>query len=1034
MSQPLQPETFDIPLAPLNQHATKTGGPVGRIKKLVNAVVKKITSNGATASAAATSELRVEKRDGFATLPSTVRDPATGAISSKVLSGPTLFGTYGAQLIAVFLAAPFVLSEAAGCWESPTYNAPTQVLRATPVFSGVVNGFGPVPPIQSVPDQARIGTRTMYTWVSGGSGTPLVMVMVIDDDGTIIRQPFNVFTVRKARVCADGTQFWVIWEDGTNVTVNAYDINGAFLNTGGTPSAGTGYFDVTPSTNAANAIVMLQKDPASNGFKFTTFTWNGATVTIASVVPVAATNSTGRVAFLKNDTGDHNYWFTTVDGAGPFTVYRTVVADSLLSVFAGPSSVASPVTAPVESAGFVGAGSTSTIALSFLDTTPIPQLNFTLIYTMTSGGVPTLQRTQRSLTIASRAFQIQAGGDYYAVGYYHSNPAGATGIAQSTYFLMDLGTGYQVTGRWEAGTAYEDWLTTANTVQYGYLSTPQVGPDGGIHIALCYRASSTVAVGTINGDPFAPTKTLVDVVGIKDYKFGPDSGQPVEHSGALFMPGPEAVNYTGATFAEDGIGLIPEVLTIANGGAGSLTGTYEYVVVDEWTDNNGQRVRSPSGLPFSITGAAFQVTLTGLQNHVTRKQGMLRSIYRTVIKGGVQTIQHYKVTGSLQGGSYLGGIVLNDDTANTWTFTDNMIDSVAANNEVLYTDKGFLDRFPAPAFSVGLATFDRIVLWGWDRALWISGPKTEGDAFWFHPFLRMPLPTQEDVTAIKVLDDAIVVMCDGGSVFLIPNGPWPDATGQGQFPVPRILPFSNGCTGFAETTSDGIIYSSTQGGIWLITRDFQNKYIGAPVEDEKFENERFVGVATDDKQRTVFLTSGGNMLVYDQVTGVWGTWFVGGIPSLVAAHKGRLAYIPVFGAPLRQVIGQYFDATSTPIITTVRLRAAPGGIRRFKRTWQVQMVGEWLGDHDMSVTATIDDITTNAPTAVQSWTPSTTGPYVYELPANAATELCAAVDYTFVDSFPRGPTRGFALEALAMFVGLGDRSKDVPATQRIGST
>jgi hypothetical protein len=86
----------------------------------------------------------------------------------------------------------------------------------------------------------------------------------------------------------------------------------------------------------------------------------------------------------------------------------------------------------------------------------------------------------------------------------------------------------------------------------------------------------------------------------------------------------------------------------------------------------------------------------------------------------------------------------------------------------------------------------------------------------------------------------------------------------------------------------------------------------------------------------------------------------------------------------------------------------------------------------MTVQAAIDD--RNTVTASQSWTPSSTGPYVYELPANAATELCAAIDYIFQDSFPRGASQGFALEALSMYVGLGDRSKDVPASQRIGST
>jgi hypothetical protein len=1022
MAAPLQPATFDVPIRPLDQHTTKTGGPVGRLKKLVNAVIKKISADG---------NLRIEKRDGFSQLPSVVRDPATGATSSKTLSGPTLFGTYGAQLIAVFLAAPFVLSEAAGCWESPTYNAPTQVLRAKTVYNGST--------VSSTPDSARIGTRTMYSWADWRPDLPtsfLTSAMIVDDDGTVIRTPFHPAVSSRVRCVTDGTQFWEVLDTGVVIQATAYDTNGNVLGTDTVPRGGTGYFDVTASTNAANSIVVLQKDPATNGFEFVTFVWNGSVITHSIVIPSIVFDTAGRVAFLKNDRGDHKYHIITVD-TGPNSAYVIPISDSTLSVTGGPFTVASGLaTLPVEAAGYVSPTGNAdyAVALSFLDATPTPQLNFTQIYTVTAAGASTLQRTQKSLTLASRAFRIQQGGDYYAVGYYHSNPAGATGIAQSTFYLMDLGTSYQVTGRFEAGTAYEDWLTTADTTRYTYLSTPQVDPNGGVHIALAYRASSTIAV-TTTGDAFIPTKTLVDVVGIKDYQFGPDSGQPVEHSGALFMPGPEAVNYTGATFAEDGIGLIPEITSVTNGGAGSLTGTYEYVAVSEWTDNNGQRVRSPAGVPFSITGTSFQATITGLHNHVTRKQNLIHHIYRTSIQGAVQTTLHYKVTGSLQGGTYLGGVVINDDTANTWTFTDNMADSVAVNNEVLYVDKGYLDRFPAPPFAHGLATFDRIFLAGYDGAIWFSGPKTEGDAFWFHPDFRIPLPTKQEVTAIKVLDDSIVVMCDGDTMFQIPNGPWPDATGAGAFPTPRILPFSNGCPdGIAETISDGIIYGGQQGGIWLITRDFQNRYIGAPVEDEKAPDETFVGVATDDKQRTVFLTSGSNALVYDQVTGVWGTWSLLSGAVLLTAHKGRLAYIPGGGAPYRQVLGQYFDGSNIPYSTLARIRVAPGGIRRFMRTWQVQMVGEWLGDHDMSVTAAIDDITTNAPTATQAWTPTANAQYVYELPANAATELAAAVDYTFQDAFPRGASQGFALEAMSLFVGLGDRPKGLPAANRIGST
>lgn len=1017
----LQGQYVDVPLAPLNQQSTKTGGPVGRLRRLINAIVKKITRGDQVS-------IRVEKRDGFATLPTAVRDPSTGAVSAKTLASPSLLGTYGAQLLAVFLAAPFVLSEAAGCWESPTYGLPTQVLRESPTYNGSS--------VLNTPDSARLGTRTMTAWYDASAGPT---IMVKDDDGTVILQPKIIQGFGPPKVTSDGTRFWAsVWTafPSNGIIVGAYDGTGQTLgaNLIGASASPMIYFDVTKNTNAADSIVVLQKDPASAGFQFTTATWNGAAVVLASTVSAAIFNSTGRVAFLANDRGDHRYHVIIIDGAGPYTVRVVPVNDSSLSVAAGPFTVLSPSALPVEVTGHVQpTGSADyVIAVTFLDATPTPQLNQTLVYTVTSVGVSTAVRTQRSLSLASRAFRMVSGGGYYAVVYFRSNPAGVTAIAQSTYFLLDLSAPYKPCGRWEFGLAYNDWLTTAVTTYYMALSSPQLATDGGIHLALTYRATSTIAI-TLVGDVFEPIKTLVDTVGIKDYQFGPDSGQCVEHSGAVFLPGAQAHNYTGSTFAEDGIGLVPEVISIANGGAGALTGTFEYVVVDEWTDNNGQRVRSPSGVPFSITLAAAQATLTGYHNHVTSKANMVHSVYRTIIKAGVQTTEHYKVSGSLQGGTYLGPVVINDDTTNTWTFTDNMADAIAGNNEKLYTDAGLLDRFPAPPFSVGVAAFDRVFLAGPDNAIWFSGPKTEGDSFWFHPAFRIPLPTREKVRAIRQLDDFIIVMCEGSDVFAIPNGPFPGATGIGDTASPRVLPFTNGCTGWAETTSDGVMYSSAQGGIWLITRNLQNVYVGAAVEDEKDTTETFVGVATDDKQRTGFLTSGGHLLVYDQVTGVWSTWTVG--TGLLTAHKGRFVYTDGTAPAtlFRQALGQYFDGTSAPITTTVMLAHMHlAGVRRAKRLWQTQMVGERLGDHDMTVSVAIDDTDTVTQTA--TWTPSATAPYVYELPANAQTELCASVAYTFADSFPRGPTQGFALEMLAMYLGIEQRPLGVSAARRIGST
>ncbi len=64
------------------------------------------------------------------------------------------------------------------------------------------------------------------------------------------------------------------------------------------------------------------------------------------------------------------------------------------------------------------------------------------------------------------------------------------------------------------------------------------------------------------------------------------------------MPGPQAVSFDGTSFTEAGITLSAEwplinALVQSAGGGTKLTllGTYQYVLVDEWTDATGNRVR-----------------------------------------------------------------------------------------------------------------------------------------------------------------------------------------------------------------------------------------------------------------------------------------------------------------------------------------------------------------------------------------------------------------------------------------------------------
>jgi hypothetical protein len=1027
----LQGQTVDVLFQPLNQQATATGGPIGRIKSLGNAVVKKITRDGQPG-------IRVEKRDGFAALPTAVRDPSTGGVSAKTFVNPSLFATWGDRLMGVWAAQPFVLSEAAQAWESPTVITPTQVLRQRTI--------GGRNDVVFTCDQARVGSRIAFCWLGTGN---VIWVTIIDDDGTVVLSPTiaaSSINPMPAKLASDGSRFWLIIANigATALYVSSFDANGVGLTTFNT-AVGIGaaaYFDVAVDTSQlANGVFVAWKNPVA-GTNLTRYQWNGAAVTNSTAAMAFALCASGRVGFLRNDRADGKLYLGTIDGAGPFDHYVWQINTPAGTPANGHQYNVSlgSVNAAFQFTGYVAPTGNAdiTVALSFLDTTPHTQLNFTDLRTVTFAGVTSLARTQRSLTMVSRPFAMQ--GNYYAVAYYRSDPASFSAISQSTFFLIALSAPWTVCGRWEWGTAYADWADTGTMTYYMDLSSPTVAGDGGVHVTLPYRASSGVALSFV-GDVFTPVKHTVDVVGVKDFSFGPDFGRALDLDGSILMPGPQAVSYSGTEFSEDGIPLLYEIPAAPTQGAGgslNATGTYSYVFVGEWTNNAGERVRGPVGPPvtFAMSAGSTKLTFTGYNIHVSNKQFLMVAVYRTIwdSTNGVQSTTYRKVTGSLVAGTYGGPVIYNNDSSNTFTFVDTMSDAAASLNEPLYTDSGMLDRHPAPAFSTGTKAFNRAFVVGYDNAIWFSGEKTEGDSYWFSPAQRIVLPTHERVTAIRQLDNFLLVLCEGSSVFSVASGPFPDATGAGSVPSPVLLPFTNGCPGgHAEPTSDGIMYAATQGGIWMITRDLRNVYVGAPVEDTTASG--IVGSASDDKQRVSFVNANdGTQAVYDQVTGIWSTWTsdafdVDGIGVCpIVSHKGRFALVTSVPSIIaRQSLGSYTDWGQSITTTMITAFISFGSVRGYKRVWGVQLQGERLGDADISAQVRSDY---DANTVVETFlfTPPAVTKLVVELPLK--NELVESLSYAIQDLFNRGPNQGFAYELFGFYLGVEHGLGRLPAPSR----
>jgi len=366
-------------------------------------------------------------------------------------------------------------------------------------------------------------------------------------------------------------------------------------------------------------------------------------------------------------------------------------------------------------------------------------------------------------------------------------------------------------------------------------------------------------------------------------------------------------------------------------------------------------------------------------------------------------------------------------------------DTVATNSEILYTDQGYADRYPAPAFSMGIDWQLREWLIGYDGAVWFSGQKSEGDALWFNKGFRVVLPSNETPTALAQMDSFMLIFT-ATSIWQIGAGGLPDDTGaNGSIPTPVRLPFANGCTGFAKTIRNGVVYSSSAGGAWLITRDLQNGYLSGADEDD-FGDANIRGITVNVDQRIGLLLSddltpdrGSVMAIWDSEATAWTVWDLPKVATTIATYHGDFVFADAETAPAVwvQVPDQYADDVAA-IPLTVRIDQCDlAGVRNFKRCWTTQLYGQYRGDHNLQIDMFIDDNTTT-PIASWTFTPTADEPYLWELAMPV--ELISNIGFEFRIVFPNGPSPGASLESLAFYVGVEKGLNKLAIARRIPST
>lgn len=627
---------------------------------------------------------------------------------------------------------------------------------------------------------------------------------------------------------------------------------------------------------------------------------------------------------------------------------------------------------------------------------------------------------------------------------------------QPTWFVVPLEGTQPVVGRFEYALAYADWRIEIDPTNgpnlFPMAVTSPVVTTLGRQVVLPYRAQNVTAATletTPAGEVNIVAESFISTVGLKLFTLENTHGKPFATNGELSIPGPMAVVFTPSGFLEDGQNLAPEApflvsQSVASSGQLGITlGAVRFIVaVLEFTDENGNRTYSPpspalqvnmSGtnnvatyggrLPYPLSSTGGPVA--GSFGPTTRLSGI--SLYATAFINGVPTTQHYKLTNDLNVNGLAPLTTLNPSgfsfpNSFTWNYVDQNPDAGLNANEILYTDKSLLPRYPAPAGPSGPRTWkNREWIIGYDDAVWMSGEKTEGDAVWYNPAFRFPFPAEDAPLAVSGMDDYLIVTCEA-SVWYIPAAQFPDATGgNGGLPTPVRLPFPNGSrNGFAETIREGVAYDSTDGGVWLVTRQLENKWLSHPLL-ATIGNTPVVGMTVDQGQRLFVLLSGSlTLCVYDGIPQCWYEWKMPSQGLLLATFNGQAVYedsalvVPVVPGATSDNLAGVVTGIAGPDVSTQELNI--GGTRGLKKVWEFQGVGTYRGPHNANAVLTYPE--DGWPTSNYAITPTSLTPYV--LPFNPNPEDASTYKVRIYPDFSGivSPGATFSIEMVSAQVGV----------------
>ncbi len=844
-----------------------------------------------------------------------------------------------------------------------------------------------------------------------GINTPM-RINVRDDVTKAVIATYTAEFEFRAKVVACGGFFFVFaWKEpstgtGTKITVRKISASAGTL-TGPTdvttaidPTGDNGLYDIQSDT--AHGKIWITFKTAGGGI--TIMSWIAST-NVAGVSAVYATHEIDQtVGFIEWDYSTAKGYVAIAEDVGGVTfdvaVLEFSTVDAVVSSYtliASVSQGSSPNDVNITNVtGYRTAAGVLNVFYNLFDqSTSSPQIVKESIQGYSGGSSFDVML---SVFLASRVFKVGTRWYMQVARDFYRNPIG------NRLLLLELEENTHRANDGEISIC----AMLQNSDAFGVPESPAFLTSAAVIGGTRVLTAAAAVLNRASVESHAVTEHYAHVAIDLDFT-GAGLGKPVEYNGVLHLPAAAHREYDGKDVVESGFYVDPEAPfefdTPAGGGFFAEDLTYQYCCTWARIDSRGRLHRSAPGPISEVTIPTGGATSIKFYLYNYRATDTWHTFTVNNPNVGQVRIEYWRTIGD---GDvfYLAGWAENEPgNQYTGVVTDTMIDDLIESNEILYTVSEELDNQKVPAVKVLHSFQQRLFALTGDGSIWHSKESAEGFGAEFSDEFRiLSDDTPDRPTTLGSLDTIFYVFKRNRA--FVTQGQGPDDKGAGN-PFPRLQPLEQdiGCinaTG-AIDVPNGIMVETAKGRFML------NRSVSfEAVEGTEDRSSLTIvgGVGLDSRSMTVFVTNGA-LLVRDWQLSQWYAWSGSLAGVAICRSRNSLHIFQSDGTVLKEIPGQFFDGTSTPIAETVEF-----DFTRLEnlRLYQLRLVGAIMGSTTLTETVTYNG---NESTAA-SKTKAVTTADVDDLNIIPNTGRAASVKFKLTES---STTEGFRLSMVGLEVG-----------------